>query len=134
VEQWRTSGAWQTLRKALYPGVQDTATSQTIHKLRVAFHGLSTARTDILMCNVVLPFAAAVALLEHDTPLAEQAQALYIRYPNLSSNQVTRAMCKQLLLEGEPAGACQQQGLHYIYQQTCREKRCELCIVGKKAI
>ncbi len=131
VEQWRTSGAWQTLRKALYPGVQGTAPSQTIHKLRAAFCGLSTARTDILMCNVVLPFAAAVALLEHDTLLAEQARTLYMRYPSLSSNQVTRAMCKQLQLDGEPEGACQQQGLHYIYQQTCREKRCEMCIVGK---
>src|SRR3989442_15599253 len=66
--------------------------------LRAIFTGLSIARTDILICNVVLPFAAAVALLEHDDILSAQAQQLYVLYPGLSSNQVTRAMCKQLLL------------------------------------
>jgi len=134
VQQWRTSGSWQALRKTLYPGVQGTAPGQTIHKLRAEFHGLSTSRADILICNVVLPFAAAVALLEHDMLLAEQARVLYMQYPGLSSNQVTRAMTKQLRLDSEPKGACQQQGLHYIYQQTCREKRCKLCIVGKMDI
>jgi hypothetical protein len=100
--------------------------------LRGIFTGLSKARTDILICNVVLPFASAVAQRENDKILAEQARDLYDSYPSLSSNQVTRAMCKQLLLQSEPKGACQQQGLHFIYAQTCRDKRCEQCIIGKQ--
>jgi len=125
VERWRSAGAWHTLRQALSG---DTGIHQTIQRLRAAFAGLSTARTDILICNVVLPFAAAVALREGDDSLSERARLLYVRYPGLPSNQVTRAMSKQLLLQAEPRGACQQQGLHYIYQQTCREKRCTQCL------
>ena len=105
-----------------------------LQELRDVFQGLGTARADILICNVVLPFAVAVALIEHDTALAGQAEALYTGYPGLSSNRITRAMCKQLQLTREPKGACEQQGLHYIYQQTCQEKRCEVCIMGERAL
>jgi hypothetical protein len=102
--------------------------------LRTVFQDLGTARADILICNVVLPFAMAVALIEHDTMLAEQAQALYTEHPGLSSNRITRAMCDQLQLKREPGRACEQQGLQHIYQQTCREKRCELCMVGERKL
>jgi hypothetical protein len=108
--------------------------SDRLDRLRAVFYGLGTARADILICNVVLPFAMAVALIEQDSSLAEQAQALYTEHPGLSSNRITRAMCEQLQLTKEPKGACEQQGLHYIYQQTCREKRCELCMVGERKL
>jgi len=127
MEQWRITGAWQTVRSLLLP---DT---QSLQALRAIFceAGLSLARTDILMCNVVLPFAAAVAFLERDTLLAEQAQELYLKHPGLPSNRITRMMRMQLLLQEEPRNSCQQQGLQYIYQQTCQEKRCDLCIAGQ---
>lgn len=125
VAQWRISGAWPILREAIYTDNSST----TLQALRALFGELSSARTDILICNVVLPFAAAVALIENDGLLAERAQMLYVSYPSLSSNQVTRGMCKQLHLSAEPQSACQQQGLHYVYQQTCREKRCGQCMV-----
>lgn len=142
VQKWRISGAWETLRNALLPDGQaasrggastpaPTDKSQLIQAIRVIFEGLSTARADILICNVVLPFAAAIALLENDTHLAEQAESLYVRYPALCSNTITRAMCQQLQLSREPQSACQQQGLHYIYASTCREKQCVQCIAGK---
>lgn len=105
-----------------------------VSSLRDIFEGLSNARTDILICNVVLPFAAAVAQQENDSILAEYARNLYVSYPGLSSNQITRAMCKQLLLKSEPKSACQQQGLHYIYTQTCREKRCNECLILKQGV
>ena len=128
VEQWRTTGAWETLRKA-------TANAPTtISGLRNVFDGLSKARADILICNIVLPFATAVAQQENDAILAEQARDLFIAYPGLPSNQITRAMCRQLLLQSEPRSACQQQGLHFIYAQTCREKRCIDCMLGKQGI
>ena len=130
VEQWRTTGAWETFRQALLPELPNNASQ--LHQLRNIFHGLSTARTDILICNIVLPFAAAVAQRDKHPALGEYARNLYCAYPGLSSNQITRAMCKQLLLKSEPKGACQQQGLHYIYAQTCREKRCHECLIGKQ--
>lgn len=131
VERWRSAGAWHTLRQALTADTQAAAINQTIRRLRAEFTGLSTARIDILVCNVVLPFAAAVAFLEGDEALCECARLLYAHYPGLPSNQVTRAMSRQLQLKAEPRGACQQQGLHYIYQHTCREKRCTHCLAGK---
>ena len=88
----------------------------------------------IILCNVVLPFAAAIALLEHTTDLGERAQQLYEMHPGLSSNTITRMMSTQLLLVNAPSGSCQQQGLHYIYQQTCRTKRCAECIMGRKIV
>lgn len=129
--QWRAVGAWQTLRNLLLPHPPNTmAILQTLRAI-FGVAGLSLARTDILVCNVVLPFAAAVALLERDSLLAEQAQELYLHHPGLPSNRVTRMMCTQLHLCKEPHQSCQQQGLQYIYQQTCQEKSCELCIAGK---
>jgi uncharacterized protein DUF2851 len=144
IERWRTAGAWETLKQAisLSPNQTPTASNEPLAKPQTAhltqlytiFAGLGTARADILICNIILPFAVAVALVENDAILAQQAQMLYLEHPGLTSNRVTRAMCQQLQLAGEPHGACQQQGLHYIYQQTCREKRCELCMVGKRNI
>jgi hypothetical protein len=135
VKQWSGVGAWQTLRKLLLPPLSARAMT-LLQALRAAFCelGLSLARADILIVNVVLPFASAVALLERDALLAEWAQALYMMHPGLPSNRITRIMCTQLRLQEEPQGSCQQQGLHYIYQQTCREKCCEACIVGKRGI
>ena len=129
IQQWRATGAWEPMRELIVSTSPDR-----LQSLRAVFAGLGTARADILICNVILPFAVAVALIEHDSKLAEQAQALYLEHPGLSSNRITRAMCGQLQLDGEPQGACQQQGLHYIYQQTYREKQCAQCLAGKSML
>jgi len=157
VERWRNRGAWETFRQILLPASTDSAcltpqkddtsvptshnttpvtTRQLVglHQLRNIFYGLGTARTDILICNIVLPFAAAVAQQENCPALSTSARDLYNTYPGLSSNQITRSMSKQLLLKSEPKGACQQQGLHYIYAQACREKRCHECLIGKQEV
>jgi hypothetical protein len=118
----------------LHPTPAPTRILAGVYQLRNIFHGLGTARTDILICNIVLPFAAAVAQRDNYPDLAEYVRNLYSAYPGLSSNQITRAMCKQLLLKSEPGGACQQQGLHFIYAQTCREKRCHECLIGKQVV
>jgi len=108
-------------------------TSQALHALRALFieAGLSKSRADIVLCNVVLPFAAALGLIEGDSALATAARQLYLEHPGLPSNRVTRVMCTQLQLRAEPHGSCAQQGLHYIYQATCREKHCAACLAGK---
>lgn len=132
VQQWRVCGAWETMKLAIcepgYPG------HSPIDALRTIFADLGHARADILICNVVLPFVGAVGLLENDALLVEEAQRLFTTYPQLSSNRITRAMQKQLQMAHEPRGACRQQGLHYIYSQTCREKLCEQCIVGRERL
>lgn len=129
IQQWSVCGAWETLRQAI-----PRSESDPFQALRVIFIELGHARADILMCNVVLPFACAVGLIENDALLVAQAQRLFESYPQLSSNRITRAMQKQLQMAQEPRGACRQQGLHYIYQQTCQEKWCEQCIVGRERL
>jgi hypothetical protein len=137
-EEWLSDGVWRTLYALLLPALppRRSTPARSLQALRSAFCrlGCSPARGDILLCNVVLPFAAAVALLEHDDALGTLALELYEAHPGLPSNRVTRMMTVQLRLGEEPRGSCRQQGLHYIYQQTCREKRCELCIAGKRDI
>ncbi len=129
VQQWSICGAWETMKEAITLLVPDS-----LDALRVIFAALGHARADILICNVALPFACAVGLIENDALLAEQAQRLFATYPQLSSNRITRSMQKQLQMAQEPRGACRQQGLHYIYQQTCQEKWCEQCIVGRERL
>ncbi len=138
VAQWSTPSVWVKLHGVLLldlpsSAIQLDAVLQAIRDM-FCMQGLSLARTDILICNVVLPFAAAIALLEHDTPLYNRAQTLYMQHPGLSSNRITRLMSAQLLLLEEPQGSCRQQGLHFIYQQTCRKKHCEICLIGKRDI
>lgn len=143
LKRWRIPGVWQTLRACLLSATHNSEdhdnsspTSTLLTALRQTFteSGLSLARTDILIINVVLPFAAAVALLEQHLLLAQRAYDLYIHHPGLPSNHITRTMTKQLQLPKEPEGSCRQQGLHYIYQQTCREKRCNVCMMGKNDV
>lgn len=126
IAQWRETGAWNVLHEKV--------AANTLDQLHILLADFGKARADILICNIMLPFAAAVALIEHDVTLLAQAQSHYESYPGLPSNRITRAMTSQLLLEHEPRGACSQQGLHYIYQQTCKEKCCELCIAGRLAL
>ncbi|GCF08333.1 DUF2851 family protein [Dictyobacter arantiisoli] len=130
---WRVPGIWRTLRPLLLcqDDVCDPATILTTLRAHFGTLGLSQARTDILLCNIVYPFAAAVALLEQNSVLLERAQKLYLHHPGLSSNRITRMMSSQLQLSNQPCGSCRQQGLHHIYRQTCREKRCDLCIMAK---
>jgi Protein of unknown function (DUF2851) len=130
VEHYR-SGLWQVLYERLR---RDESDYQTLRTLRALFSdvGLSLARSDILVVNVVLPFASAVALLEHDLLLNERALQLYKMHPGLSSNWITRMMTAQLQMPSEPRGSCRQQGLHYIYQETCREKCCDVCLMGRE--
>jgi hypothetical protein len=130
VDQWRTSGAWETIRETIMQ-LRPYGKDRAFNHGRALFGALSAARADILICNIVLPFAAAVGLIENDAQLTEQVRNLYLAYPALPSNSITRAMCRQLQLAGEPRTACQQQGLHYIYVQTCREKHCAQCIAGR---
>ncbi len=123
-----TQGATTEIRQCLA-----LPTSQALSALRALFieAGLSRSRADIVICNVVLPFAAALGLIESDSALADAARQLYLEHPGLPSNRVTRVMCAQLQLQVEPHGSCAQQGLHHIYQATCREKHCAACLAGK---
>lgn len=125
---------WSSLYALLHKEGKNT--EATLQALREWLNGrgVSAARADILLCNVILPFMAAIALIERDEALGKLALQLYKAHPGLTSNRITRMMTAQLGLGAEPRGACTQQGLHYIYQQTCRAKLCEECIAGREQL
>ena len=131
VEAWHIGGAWNVFQRIL---CAEQAPSTRLQALREALcqFGLSLARTDILICNVILPFTVAFALIERDQVCYERAWEAYREHPGLAENWITRFMCKQLTIEVLPDGSCQQQGLQHIYQQTCREKQCDECVLGKR--
>lgn len=129
--RWRQAGVWYTLSQALRPA-QSVKVAATA--LRAALYPLNRARADILIINIILPFAAAVAELENDVSLTARAQQIYLAYPGLASNRITRMMKTQLRLAEEPAQACLQQGLHHIYAQTCRAKDCRNCLCGGRRL
>lgn len=130
LQRWHnaTEGATAEIRQCLA-----LPASRALEALHAVFieTWLSRFRADIVLCNVVLPFAAALGLIESDDALTTAARQLYLEHPGLPANRVTRVMCAQLQLQAEPHGSCAQQGLHHIYQSTCREKRCAVCLVGK---
>jgi hypothetical protein len=126
--RWQKDGAWHTLSLEISQAGKDVKT--TARALRAALHPLSRARADILIVNIVLPFAAAIAALENDPHLAARAQQIFLAYPGLVSNRITRGMKTQLQLPTEPAQACLQQGLQHIYTHTCRAKACQDCLCG----
>jgi hypothetical protein len=131
ITRWREGGAWHSLRRILE---RNEDVKATLSALRAAFMPLSQARTDILATNIVLPFAAAVASRENAASLAARAQAIYLAYPGLASNRITRMMSAQLQLAAEPEQACLQQGLHDIYARTCQAKDCQQCLCGGKRL
>ena len=79
---------------------------------------IGRGRAQVIIVNVVLPFAAAAGVAE--------AGPLFERFPGEPSNRVVRYMAEQL---GGPAvrfrGACHQQGLLHLFNLTCAGRLCE---------
>jgi hypothetical protein len=125
--RWAACGPWAPLRAAL--DVEDPAgvVRALVAALGVSGGAVSLGRAAILAANVALPFAAAWAGCHDDPGLAARARAVYAALPGLPSNQITRAMMRQLGLRRQPAGARAQQGLHHLWAQHCRAKQCAGC-------
>lgn len=81
---------------------------------------IGRGRAQVVVVNVVLPFAAAAGVVE--------AAELFERLPGEPSNRVVRYMAEQL---GGPGvrfrGACHQQGLLHLFNLTCAGRICERC-------
>jgi hypothetical protein len=81
---------------------------------------IGRGRAQVVVINVLLPFAAAAGLAD--------AARLFERLPGEPTNRVVRYMASQL---GGPdlrfRGACQQQGLLHLFKLTCATRLCERC-------
>jgi hypothetical protein len=89
---------------------------------------LGNSKVGEIIINIVLPFAFSWGELTADSKITENALELYLNYPKLAENCITRHMKKQLGLE-EPFDlfACHQQGLIHIFKNYCCEGRCGQC-------
>ena len=92
----------------------------SLWRLMRASPWIGRGRAQVIIVNVVLPFAAAAGVAE--------AGPLFERFPGEPSNRVVRYMAEQL---GGPAvrfrGACHQQGLLHLFSLTCAGRICERC-------
>jgi hypothetical protein len=92
----------------------------TLWRLARVAPWIGRGRAQVVVVNVLLPFAAAAGV--------DEALGLFERLPGEPTNRVIRYMARQL---GEPAvrfrGACQQQGLLHLFQQTCAARHCARC-------
>jgi hypothetical protein len=79
---------------------------------------IGAGRAQVIVVNVLLPFAAAAGI--------GQAEALFERLPGEPSNRIVRYMAAQLG-PGIFRGACHQQGLLHLFKETCAARACERC-------
>ena len=83
-----------------------------------------------IIVNAILPFAFCWGEATGESRLEKKAVAIYLSYPKLAENEITRHMAKQLGFEGTTGFmACQQQGLIHIFSSYCREGRCAECML-----
>jgi len=87
---------------------------------------IGRGRAQVLVINVLLPFAAAAGVAE--------AEDLFARLAGEPTNRVVRYMAELL---GGPGvrfrGARHQQGLVQLFKETCATRHCELCPARRSA-
>ena len=89
---------------------------------------LGASKADEIVVNVILPFGYAWGKLANDLKLTQNAIELFVTYPGLAENYLTRHMRDQLgIQEGPAPTACHQQGLIHIFKNNCCEGKCSAC-------
>jgi hypothetical protein len=92
---------------------------------------LGEDRADIIVVNVLLPFAAAWGQIASVLGLGEKAREIYRRYPALAENTLEKHMRRQLGTSRCPvSSARKQQGLLHIYKTLCSQGKCGECPLG----
>jgi hypothetical protein len=115
-ERWR--GPAEQVLEAVRQAAQVRRPS--LWRLAGAAPWIGRGRAQVVVINVLLPFAAAAGVVE--------AADLFERLPGEPTNRIVRYMAQQL---GEPPlrfrGACQQQGLLHLFHLTCAARDCAHC-------
>jgi len=125
-------GLVEALLAPLEAATKEDAAPRPWHAWRAVLRPLGLARVDSLALNVLLPFAAALAEASCRYLLAEAALEAYLAYPGRGSDQITRAMQRDVLAPAgvAVAGAAREQALHQVWAQWCHDKTCALCPLG----
>ena len=95
---------------------------------------LGRSRADVIVVNVLLPFAVAWGRANSRPELAEKASEMYRRYPVLAENTLERHMRNQLgISRCLVNSARRQQGLIHIYQTLCSQGKCGECPLSRES-
>ncbi|MFO7773320.1 MAG: DUF2851 family protein [Dehalococcoidia bacterium] len=142
------TGIWQLVKEAPLPGGHRTLENglsvagdgywrdhfdfdvgSTTKTPRIKYGALlGSSKAGEIVVNVILPFAFARGEQAGELELMKKAMELYLSYPKLAENAITRHMTNQLC-PGDLSGftACHQQGLIHIFRNYCRQGRCSQC-------
>ena len=94
---------------------------------------LGHGKASEIVVNIILPFIFSWGGRAGDSDLQEKALQLYLSYPRLAENEITRHMIRQICLEERSDfTACQQQGLIHIFRNWCKDGRCGECPLAYK--
>jgi hypothetical protein len=89
---------------------------------------LGHSKAGEIIVNAILPFVFSWAEALPETGLSEKALKLYLNYPKLAENEISRHMARQLRLEDNShSTACRQQGLIHIFTDYCSQGNCTEC-------
>jgi hypothetical protein len=81
-----------------------------------------------IMVNVILPFAFSWWEATGKKELQRKALQIYINYPKLTENEITRHMARQLRIKDtSDFTACHQQGLIQLFKCYCCQAKCAEC-------
>jgi hypothetical protein len=93
---------------------------------------LGESRAEVIVVNVLLPFAVAWGQTNSRPALAEKALEIYRHYPALAENTLEKHMKRQLgISRCLVNSARRQQGLIHVYKTLCSQGRCLECPLSR---
>ncbi len=93
---------------------------------------LGMNRAEVIVVNVLLPFAVAWGQVNDCPGPAEKALEIYGRYPVLPENTLERHMRRQLGVSRYSVNSARrQQGLIHIYKTLCSQGKCDECPLNR---
>ena len=92
---------------------------------------IGQGRAKEIVVNVILPFALAWSRISADRALYTHVFDLYMHFPRLDENHLTRRMKRLLWKCSIPDSALLQQGLIHIHTAFCTDHSCNQCPLGQ---
>jgi hypothetical protein len=91
-------------------------------------------RANDIVINVFIPALSALAIALSDNELLSAMEQMFLRYPSLQENEITRYMSKEILggkrISKVGGRAIHQQGFIGIYKDFCEDRLCNICPIG----
>lgn len=107
----------------------DESLREALPKKSTALIGRDRVR-DIVV-NIILPVLYLYGENSQDGKLQNRVKEIYVKFPKLSENSITRAMQVQLfgrMVKGVIQNSQQQQGLIFLHKLFCRSLKCDECL------